>query len=102
MQPGEVEDIYFTGGLTDPAKTDFYVEYRGEDGKLAPLHARLRHPQAASAWRPKRGTGRVLIVEIKSAQFEAATREDMSRSERGEEPITTEGRKAVALRKLAG
>jgi type III restriction enzyme len=33
VQPAEVEDVYFTGGLTDPAKTDFYVEYRGEDNR---------------------------------------------------------------------
>lgn len=29
-QRAEVEDIYFTGGLTDSAKTDFYVECRGD------------------------------------------------------------------------
>jgi hypothetical protein len=38
VAPDEVEDIYFTGGLTDPAKTDFYVEYRGEDGRWTSTH----------------------------------------------------------------
>ena len=33
LHPGDVEDVYFTGGITDPAKTDFHVEYRGEDGR---------------------------------------------------------------------
>jgi hypothetical protein len=27
LMPDEVEDIYFTGALTDPAKTDFFIEY---------------------------------------------------------------------------
>jgi type III restriction enzyme len=31
LHPGNVEDIYFTGALTDPKKTDFFVEYKGED-----------------------------------------------------------------------
>jgi hypothetical protein len=33
LRPDQVEDIYFTGGLHDPRKTDFYVEYRRADGK---------------------------------------------------------------------
>jgi predicted nucleotidyltransferase len=99
VQPSEVEDIYFTGGLTDPAKTDFFVEYRGEDGRwhrYAPdfvIRKRARPGEAP-------GSGRVLVVEVKSSQFEAATREDERRFRLGEAPITDEGRKAVALRKL--
>ncbi|MBI2495033.1 MAG: hypothetical protein HYW10_00460, partial [Candidatus Omnitrophica bacterium] len=38
-------------------------------------------------------------METKGARFEAATREDLSREERGQAIITLEGRKAVALRK---
>jgi hypothetical protein len=30
-KPQDVEDIYFTGALTDPNKTDFYFEYKGKD-----------------------------------------------------------------------
>jgi hypothetical protein len=29
----DVEDIYFTGSINDVKKTDFYFEYKGEDGK---------------------------------------------------------------------
>ena len=34
MKPDEVEDVYFTGAITDPAKTDFYVEYKDDKGKM--------------------------------------------------------------------
>jgi len=33
QRPEDVEDIYFTGALTDPGKTDFYVEYKDDKGK---------------------------------------------------------------------
>ena len=33
-KPEDVEDIYFTGALTDPNKTDFYFEYKGEDNQF--------------------------------------------------------------------
>lgn len=99
VHPAEVEDIYFTGGLTDPAKTDFYVEYRGEDGRW-----HRYTPDFVIRKRSRRGgrpgTGKALIVEIKDARFEAMTREDERRFDRGEEPLTTEGRKAIALKKL--
>ncbi|MGH7388912.1 MAG: nucleotidyltransferase domain-containing protein [Candidatus Rokuibacteriota bacterium] len=99
LQPAEVEDVYFTGGLTDPAKTDFCVEYRGEDGRwhryTPDFVIRKRPPRGG---RP--GSGRTLIVEVKAATHRAAVREDERRLDRGEEPVTVEGRKAVALRKL--
>lgn len=88
--PGEIEDIYFTGALTDPAKTEFFVEYRDEEGRW-----RRYTPDFII----RRKDGRALIVELKSTQFEAATREDLARHARGEEPITREGRKAVALKR---
>jgi len=90
LHPAQVEDIYFTGALTTPDKTDFYVEYKGEDGRwhryTPDFVLRLKD-------------GRALIVEIKSAQFEQATRDDLQRAERGEAAVTVEGRKAVALRR---
>jgi hypothetical protein len=99
VHPAEIEDIYFTGGLTDPAKTDFYVEYRGEDGRW-----HRYTPDFMICKRPRRGgrpgTGRVLVVEIKDARFETITRDDERRFEQGEEPQTPEGRKAIALKKL--
>lgn len=99
LYPSEVEDIYFTGGLTDPAKTDFCVDYRGEDGRWHRYTPDfVIRKRAGSGERP--GSGRVMVVEIKAARFEASTREDERRFDRGEEPVTTEGRKALALKKL--
>ncbi len=90
LRPAQVEDIYFTGALTDPAKTEFYVEYKGEDGKVHRYTPDLII---------RRKNGKCLIVEIKSAQFRAATEEDFARDARGEPVLTVEGRKAVALKK---
>jgi type III restriction enzyme len=92
QHPEQVEDIYFTGALTDPKKTDFYVEYKGEDEKW-------HHYTPDFVIRRK--DGRCLIVEIKSAQFEAATKGDLARYDQGEAVVTVEGRKAVALKKWA-
>jgi type III restriction enzyme len=55
--PEEVEDIYFTGALTDPSKTDFYVEYKDDQGRW-----RRYTPDFVV----RRKDGRTLIVEIKS------------------------------------
>jgi type III restriction enzyme len=64
LSPGEVEDIYFTGALTDPGKTDFFVEYKDQQGAW-----RRYTPDFVIRKRPgrgrKKGTGRVFIVEIK-------------------------------------
>ncbi len=99
LHPDEVEDVYFTGGLIDPAKTDFRVDYLGEDGRVhgytPDFVIRKRPPKGC---RP--GTGRVLIVEVKDARWETSVREDEAREERGDVLLTTEGRKAVALRRL--
>jgi hypothetical protein len=32
LHPDQVEDIYFTGGITDTNKTDFFVEYKDDKG----------------------------------------------------------------------
>ncbi len=90
LHSADVEDIYFTGAMTDPAKTDFYVEYKGDDNKW--------HPYTPD-FIIRRKDGRCLIVEIKDVRFEAATEEDLSRDERSQAVITVEGRKAVALKK---
>jgi hypothetical protein len=99
LQPGEVEDVYFTGGVTDSAKTDFYVEYRGEDDRW-----HRYTPDFVIRKRPRRGdrpsSGRVLIVELKDGRFQSAVQEDERRFDRGEAPLTNEGRKAIALKKL--
>jgi hypothetical protein len=78
VQPGEVEDLYFTGALTDPAKTDFFVEYKDDKGKW-----RRYTPDFVL----RRKDGRVLIVEIKREHDRA-------------HPIDGEGgKKALALRR---
>lgn len=81
QRPEEVEDVYFTGGLTDPQKTDFYVEYKGEDGQWH---------RYTPDFVIRRRDGKCLIVEIKSAR------------ER-EHPVDGEcGSKAVATQKWVG
>jgi type III restriction enzyme len=57
LHPERVEDIYFTGGITDPRKSDFFVEYRGEDD---------RWHRYTPDFVIRRKDGRCLIVEIKS------------------------------------
>ena len=47
----------------------------------------------------RRNNGKVLIVEIKNAQFKAVTNEDLNRNKRGEQAISVEGRKAVAAKR---
>lgn len=86
VKPNEVEDIYFTGALTDPAKTDFFVEYKDDKGKW-----RRYTPDFVIRKKPKKGmkisSGKVLIIEIKREHDRA-------------HPIDGEkGRKAIALRK---
>lgn len=77
----QVEDIYFTGALTDPQKTDFYVEYKGLDGgwhRYSPDFLIRLH------------NGKCLIVEVKSER------------ER-DHPVDGEtGAKAMATRAWAG
>jgi len=93
LKPEQVEDIYFTGGLHDPRKTDFYVEYKGIDGKWH---------RYSPDFVIRRKDGRCYIVEIKDARFEPATREDLERAGRGETAITVEGRKAIAVQQWVG
>lgn len=90
LHRGQVEDIYFTGAITTPDKTDFYVDYRDEDDRW-----RRYTPDFVI----RRKDGKCLIVEIKDARFKATTEEDQRRDERGEAAISVEGRKAVAVRK---
>ena len=63
LHPEQVEDIYFTGAITDPRKTDFFVEYRGEDNRW-----HRYTPDFIIRRKPEQGQkhGRCLIVEIKA------------------------------------
>ena len=88
-KPENVADILFTGALTDPKESDFWVWYRKDDdswGRYTPdFLIRLKD-------------GRVLIVEVKTPQVQKAYEEDAAREGRGEAPISGEYRKAMALR----
>lgn len=84
-----IEGVWFTGGLTDPAKTDLYAEYQGEDG---------RWHRYTPDFVIRRADGKHLIVEIKKDVLRPAIQEDLRRDAQGEKPITVEGRKAVALK----
>ena len=90
QQPDEIDGIWFTGGLTDPGKTELFAEYLGEDN---------RWHRYTPDFVIRRKDGKHLIVEIKSDQYNAVVTEDLNRFEKGDAPITTEGRKAVALKR---
>ena len=86
LKAADVEDFYFTGGLTDPAKTDFFVEYKDDHGKWRRYTPDFVLRKKAGPGRPK-GSGRVYIVEIKAER----DRDDGVNGERGT--------KAMELRK---
>jgi type III restriction enzyme len=81
LDPQEVEDIYFTGALTDPKKTDFFIEYRGMDGRM--------HNYTPD-FIIRRKDGKCLVVEVKSER------------ERANEIDGENGAKALATRKWEG
>lgn len=57
LRPQNIEDVYFTGAITEPRKSDFFVEYRGEDD---------RWHRYTPDFIIRRKDGRCLIVEIKA------------------------------------
>lgn len=61
MDKKDVEDVYFTGSINDVKKTDFYFEYKGEDGKY--------HNYFPDFIITKKN-GEFLIVEIKAKNKE--------------------------------
>lgn len=78
LAPDQVEDIYFTGGITDPNKTEFFVEYKGIDDEWH---------RYSPDFIIRRKDGRCYIVEIKMEKLRA-------------DPVDGEnGRKAMALRR---
>lgn len=81
VHPAEVQDLYFTGGLHDPEKTDVLVEYKGEAGRW--------HPDSLD-FVIRRGDSRCIIVEIKDARMR-------------QHPVDGEnGRQAMAVRRWVG
>lgn len=87
--PDNVEGVWFTGGLTDPNKTDLFAEYLGEDN---------RWHRYTPDFVIQRKDGKHLIVEIKNDNYKADISADLARFSEGEPPISKEGRKAVALK----
>jgi len=81
LEPEQVEDIYFTGGLHDPRKTDFYVEYKGVDGKWH---------RYSPDFVIRRKDGRCYVVEIKAER------------ERDDGVDGENGRKAIAVQQWVG
>jgi type III restriction enzyme len=86
LHPDEVDDIFFTGGITDPAKTDFFVQYRDGKGqwrRYSPDFVIRKKPESGG----KPGSGKVLIVEIKGDNYR-------------DDPVNGQnGAKAMAVRK---
>jgi len=58
--PADIEDIYFTGAITDPNKTDFLFEYKGKDGK---------YHNYTPDFLIKKKNGKMLIIEIKAETY---------------------------------
>ena len=86
--PDEIEDIYFTGGLTAGKHSDFYVEYHGADQRT--------HRYVPDFLLRKRD-GRCLIVEIKDARWAEAVQHDFTLAAQGQPAVSIEGRKLLAL-----
>jgi len=64
--PADVEDIYYTGAITDPNKTDFIFEYKGKDG---------RWHNYTPDFLIKKKNGKMLIVEIKAETYRDEAKE---------------------------
>lgn len=77
----DVEDVYFTGAITDPAKTDFLFEYKGEDDNW--------HTYTPDFLIRKKN-GKVLIVEVKMEKL------------RGHDVEGEKGLKALKLQEIQG
>lgn len=88
VKPGDIEDVYFTGAITDRAKTDFVVEYKGEDGRWHGYTPDFLIRRKPASGKPA-GSGKLLIVEVKNAKSRAHLID-------GEN-----GRKAMAVREWA-
>jgi hypothetical protein len=89
----QIDGVWFTGGLTDPSKTDLYAEYLGDDG---------RWHRYTPDFVLRRADGKHLVVEIKKDLYSPEINADLARLTRGEAAQSMEGRKAVALKQWEG
>lgn len=79
--PADIEDIYFTGAINDPNKTDFIFEYKGKDG---------RWHNYTPDFLIKKKNGKTLIVEVKMEKL------------KNDEIDGEKGLKAMELKKIEG
>ena len=86
----QIDGVWFTGGLTDPNKTELYAEYLGED---------KRWHRYTPDFVIRRKDGKHLIVEVKSDAHSVEVSTDLARYRECELPLSKEGRKAVALQR---
>ncbi len=75
--PADIEDIYFTGAITDPNKTDFIFEYKGKDGKW--------HNYTPD-FLIKKKNDKMLIVEIKGEPYREMEKEKVMKEIEGLNP----------------
>lgn len=75
--PADVEDIYYTGGIVDPNKTEFLFEYKGKDG---------RYHNYAPDFLIRRKNGKMIIVEVKAERFREEEKEKEMRRIEGLNP----------------
>ncbi|PIZ89484.1 MAG: hypothetical protein COX89_01335, partial [Candidatus Nealsonbacteria bacterium CG_4_10_14_0_2_um_filter_37_10] len=64
--PDDIEDIYFTGAIDDPNKTDFFFEYKDKEG---------RWHNYTPDFLIRKKNGKMLIVEIKGEPFKDKQKE---------------------------
>ncbi|MCK4257130.1 DEAD/DEAH box helicase family protein [candidate division WOR-3 bacterium] len=75
--PADVEDVYFTGAIDDPKKTDFLFEYKGKDGG---------YHNYSPDFLIRRKNGKMLIIEIKAERFKDEAKEKEMRRIEGLNP----------------
>ncbi|MFW0860168.1 MAG: DEAD/DEAH box helicase family protein [Dehalococcoidia bacterium] len=75
--PADIKDIYYTGGMDDPNKTEFLFEYKGKDG---------RYHNYAPDFLIRRKNGKVIIVEVKAERFKEEEKEKEMRRIEGLNP----------------
>jgi len=75
--PADIEDIYFTGAISDPNKTDFIFEYKGKDG---------RWHNYTPDFLIKKKNGKMIIVEVKAETFRDEAKEKAIREIEGLNP----------------
>ena len=75
--PADIDDIYYTGGMDDPNKTEFLFEYKGKDGS---------YHNYAPDFLIRRKNGNAIIVEIKAERFKEEEKEKEMRRIEGLNP----------------